>query len=52
MFAPAKAPEWGGAYERLIGMFKRILAGVIDGSTLIIDSFHTLQQREYSMLAL
>ena len=41
VFAPAKAPEWGGAYERLIGMFKKILGGVIQGSQLTLDTFHT-----------
>ena len=40
-FAPAKAPEWGGAYERMIGMFKRVFAGVVEGSQLTIETFHT-----------
>lgn len=41
VFAPAKAPEWGGAYERMIGLFKKIFSGVVDGSQLTLESFHT-----------
>ena len=41
IFAPAKAPEWGGAYERMVGLFKKIFGGVVDGSQLSVETFHT-----------
>ena len=41
IFAPAKAPEWGGAYERMVGLFKKTFAGVVNGSQLTLESFHT-----------
>ena len=41
IFAPAKAPEWGGAYERVVGLFKKIFSGVVNGSQLTVETFHT-----------
>ena len=41
IFAPAKAPEWGGAYERVVGLFKKIFGGVVNGSQLTLETFHT-----------
>ena len=40
-FAPAKAPQWGGAYERMVALFKRALGGVVDSVELTIHVFHT-----------
>ena len=36
-----KAPEWGSAYERIVGLFKKALGGVIHGSQLSLETFHT-----------
>ena len=41
IFAPPRAPSWGGAYERAVALFKKALGGVLPGTSLSVDAFHT-----------
>ena len=41
-FAPPRCPTWGGAFERVIGLFKKALQGTVHGSGITPDDFHTL----------
>ena len=41
-FIPAHTPHYGGVWERVVGLFKRLLASVQKGNALQVDVFNTV----------
>ena len=40
-YSAGNNPEYGGAFERMIGVFKRAFGGITNRMDLSLESFHT-----------